>query len=460
MATSAKHRQFNNSQRKHILLVTNHGCHSPRITVTTDTGGQNFYVNEYAYALVNLGYKVTIINRGGYRHPVTKSLHKGIIYYDNTWDRGGQHCRLIYLQDGQSRLIPKEKIKKSNLIKESDFFTKLAANISFDLAKIFFINSHYWDGGVLGELIVKTIKKQHRIKTPHLWTPHSLGKLKQANYKKAKLSVIKKLNFPSRIRFEEAVIATVNGVVCTSNQIRQTFKHYQSKPKHYFWFPPGIEAWKYKPRRLNQCADAITLIGKMLAIPRQKIITLIKQGVFFLEISRTSRTKRKDIVLKAFSQMKNIERAWLIMTINREKNTYRQIMDLCRHLPHRDRIVLINKYLPEKTITQLYSLANVYVTASRMEGWGMAVQQAAASNTAIISSKYVPYVNEVLKERAIIVKDHQPINYAETMDRLITEPALRRKMAHLSYRLTTEKYSWRSLSKKFITNMSDKRIIR
>ncbi|MBD3164257.1 hypothetical protein GF323_03590 [Candidatus Woesearchaeota archaeon] len=67
-----QHNKFRNSERKHILMITNHGCHSPVIEVTTDTGGQNFYVNDLSEAFVRLGYKITILNRGGYKHPVTK----------------------------------------------------------------------------------------------------------------------------------------------------------------------------------------------------------------------------------------------------------------------------------------------------------------------------------------------------------------------------------------------------
>ena len=91
-----KHWLFNRSKRKHILIITNHGCHAPLIEVTTDTGGQNFYVNDLAFALVKHRYKVTILNRGGYRHPITKVLHKGIVYYDGVWGEKG-----IYKQYGR-----------------------------------------------------------------------------------------------------------------------------------------------------------------------------------------------------------------------------------------------------------------------------------------------------------------------------------------------------------------------
>lgn len=37
-----KHWLFNKSKRKHILIITNHGCHAPLIEVTTDTGGAEF----------------------------------------------------------------------------------------------------------------------------------------------------------------------------------------------------------------------------------------------------------------------------------------------------------------------------------------------------------------------------------------------------------------------------------
>lgn len=55
----------------HILMITNHGMHQWQVVPgLPDTGGQNVFVNEFSQALANLGFEITIVNRGGYPDPV------------------------------------------------------------------------------------------------------------------------------------------------------------------------------------------------------------------------------------------------------------------------------------------------------------------------------------------------------------------------------------------------------
>lgn len=53
-------------------MITNHGVHEWQVVPgLPDTGGQNVHVNQFTEALIDLGYRVTIVTRGGYPHPVT-----------------------------------------------------------------------------------------------------------------------------------------------------------------------------------------------------------------------------------------------------------------------------------------------------------------------------------------------------------------------------------------------------
>jgi glycosyltransferase involved in cell wall biosynthesis len=448
-----KHKIFNESKRKHILIITNHGCHSPFIKVTTDTGGQNFYVNDFSNALIRLGYKITILNRGGYKHPETRKLHKGIVYYDNVWGKKGIYCRLIYLEDGENKFIPKERLKKKNLEKERDFFLKIARKINLNPKKIYFISSHYWDAGILGILINEEIYKRYHKYRPHIWTPHSLGILKRANYKKASKKVIKALNFPTRTKYEEKIISTVDGVVATSGKIDSTLAKYKSKVKNHFWCPPGIDTGIFKPRTLDQCKEGINALKENLKLNKKEVLDLIKTKIVFLEVSRTAVSKQKDIVLKAFSRINNYNNAVLIMLAYNGTPVHEHLMDVHNNLKNKDNIILFDRYLSKEEITQIFSFANAYITASLMEGWGMAAQEAAASHCAIISSKFVPFATEVLKDNALIVNKNYPRLYAEKMDILIQEPHLREKLARKVYKITSKHYSWIALSNKLISKM-------
>lgn len=459
MILAQKHQRFRKTGRKHVLLITNHGCHSPVITVTTDTGGQNFYVNDLAKALVELNFKVTIINRGGYNHPETNQRHEGILYFDNVWGEKGQYARLMYLEDGVKAFIPKEKITVTGLKAEADFFFSQCVQLGENPGDLYFINSHYWDGGQLGVIIHDHIKAHYKSVIPHVWTPHSLGRLKRDNYKSNSPWSIRHFNFPSRINYEEKVIASVDGVTSTSNKIRHWLGLYNARVKCHFWHPPGINTELFKPRSAEQCGLAYEELSHISGMSIEAIKKLVKKKVVFLEVSRTTTTKRKDLLLQAFDYLKNPEAALFIMAVDHSTEVYDQIVELYQKMKNKDRVFLLDRYLSKEVVSEIFSLADVYITASVMEGWGMAVQQGAAAGAAIISSKFVPFVTEVLKDAALIVNKNDPKLYAEKMEQMINDKELRETSAHQVYEITVGEYSWHGLARRFISMMIERGLL-
>lgn len=456
-----KHLLFNKSRRKHILLITNHGCHAPVIHVTTDTAGQNFYVNNLAKCFLKQGYKVTILNRGGYNHPVTLSSQKGIVYYDKKWGKQGVLCRIIYLEDGIPRFINKEKLKKKNLLAEREFLFQKAKEIKLNFSSIYFINSHYWDAGILALMINDKLKKEFGFELPHIWTPHSLGILKKMNFKKAPEKTIKSFNFPSRINNEEKIIQAAGGIISTSGKIKKTLAKYQSKVKHHLWFPPGIDPEIYKPRKRKECSRALKILANKLKITEKELNKFLKDKIIFLEVSRPAIPKQKNLTLRAFRQIKNKRKAILIIIgiEDKQKIVYNKIMDVYQKAENKKNIILINKSLRAGITAQFFSLADVFVTAALNESWGMTAQEAAASQCAIISSKNVPSVTEALKEGALIINQQKPGLYTQKMDLLIKNKGLRKKLAAQNKHLISKNYSWNNLTYKFLNDLKDKKII-
>ncbi len=454
MPLRSKHIKFNESKRRHALVITNHGCHAPIINITTDTAGQNIYVNNFTKALLRLDYKITILNRGGFEHPATGELHKGIVYYDDIWGDKGIYCRIIYLEDDIDEFTCKEELEEGNLFKEKEFFFRIAEKIEFGLKKIDLINSHYWDGGILGIIIQEELKKRYNITIPHIWTPHSLGILKRKNYEGAPKNEIKLFKFPDRIKYEERVLSNVDGVVYTSNKIAETLSEYSASVKNLFRFPPGIDNNVFKPRKVEECKKGLNVIKKRLGLDIKDVIELIKKNVVFLEASRTDTTKQKDLILKSFSMIKNKKNALMIINVNNKSPLYNSILEIYKELKNKN-IVLIDEIIPDEEMSQLFSLADVYITASLMEGWGIAIQEAAASNCAIISSEFVPFVKEVLKDKAFIVVGNEPIFYAEKMDIMIENDNLRKKLAKEIYEIVKDQYSWSGLAQNLITELKN-----
>jgi len=112
------HEEFLASERKHILMITNHGIHQWKvISGLPDTGGQNVYVNQLTDVLADFGFKITIANRGGYPHPQTGEMRKGLHYKDGS-------RRIVYLEDGTSEFVRKEDMKE-HIPKLTDFLLAL-----------------------------------------------------------------------------------------------------------------------------------------------------------------------------------------------------------------------------------------------------------------------------------------------------------------------------------------------
>ena len=159
--------KFQNSSSPHCLMITNHGMHQwDVIPGLPDTGGQNVYVNQFSQALADQGYRITIVNRGGFVHPVTGKKQTGIHYRD-------EFQRILYLEDNVDQFIRKEDMAAQIPKLAADLLSKTGeTGETFDL-----IISHYWDGAALANAYIRLT----RTNIPHIWIPHSLAAIKKRN---------------------------------------------------------------------------------------------------------------------------------------------------------------------------------------------------------------------------------------------------------------------------------------
>lgn len=88
----------------------------------------------------------------------------------------------------------------------------------------------------------------------------------------------------------------------------------------------------------------------------------------------------------------------------------------------------------------------------------MAVQEAAASRCAVISSSFVPFVYEVLGEAALIVEKNTPLAYTERMDLLVENAELMKRIGEEAY-LKSQQHSWVSSTRRWINAMEEAGLI-
>ena len=443
---------FRDTNRTHVLMITNHGMHQWQVVPgLPDTGGQNVYVNQFTEALVDQGYRVTIINRGGYAHPVTGEMQTGVRFHPSG------HARIVYIEDGRHEFVRKEDMDEQLPKLAEDLKRRFAEeNDSFDL-----IISHYWDAGKLGVLV-----NQGERRLPHVWVPHSLGALKKRNMNP---STWADLRIDERIANERELLKAIDGGVATSSAIRDSFKNDYHVEAKYF-LPPCIE-----PDRIHPLdAAALEPTWQFLAEHSGLTAEELKRRRIVTEISRTDKTKRKDVLIKAFAQVRReVPDALLVVSIDdRTPALYESLRGLISDLGLEKDVIVLGSVWAQ--LPGLYNVTSVYCTPSVMEGFGMSAQEAAATAKPVVASNLVPFVCEyllgddtdriavdaggkshevMLGEAGVIVPADFVEGFAAAISRLLKDDALRSRMGKRALEITIPYFTWHSRSKELLDSL-------
>ncbi|MCF7855006.1 MAG: glycosyltransferase [Candidatus Pacebacteria bacterium] len=442
------HNQFVGSNRPHVLMITNHGIHQWEfIPGLPDTGGQNVFVNQFTSKLADLGFKITIVNRGGYEHPTTGEMHRGIDYYD-------KHQRILYLEDGDETFIRKEDMD-SQTPKLAKF---LVTQIKDEGIPVDLILSHYWDSAKVG-ILFNNARGEH---IKHIWTPHSLGAIKKRNMPP---DTWDDLRIDERIENEKWIVPQLEGVAATSSLIRESLKNDYGSDEPYF-LPPCVKTDRFFYRDVGADHDVWDFLSETTGLPKDdcqaaKIVT---------EISRTDKTKRKDVLIKAFAKVhEKLPQTLLVIAIDKtEKELAQGLFDLIDDLDLNNHVAAIGNEW--ERLPFLYSVTDIYCSPSVMEGFGMAVQEAAATRVPVVGSNRIPFVEEYLLgddveeqafddmtsgplrigEGGIVVPADDVAGFAHALETLLTDETLRRKTGECAYHITVPYFTWDDMTRRFL----------
>ena len=453
LSTDDAHERFARSGRTHVLMITNHGVHEWKVVPgLPDTGGQNVYVNQLTEALVAQGYRVTIANRGGYPHPTTGRLQTGVVYHPSGF------ARIMYAEDGRAEFVRKEDMNEQLPKLAEDLARKLERNGDrYDL-----IISHYWDAAKLGCLINESARRP----VPHVWVPRSLGALKKHNMDP---STWANLRIDERIAEERQLLEKIDGGVATSSAIRDTFKNDYGFDAKYF-LPPCVDEHRYRPH----CESEIEPIWTVLSDQSGLSADELKRRKFVTEISRTDKTKRKDVLIKAFARVKKeIPEAMLMVSIDPHvRDLQDSLLGLIDERGLADDVIVLGSVWNELPL--LYSVTDVYCTPSVMEGFGMSAQEATATGKPVVSSNLVPFVVEYLLgidpqrvaldhrgpakdllfgEAGVVVPADCVEGFAAAIVRLLTDDDRRRRMGARAREITVPYFTWRHLTEELLSDL-------
>ena len=306
-------------------------------------------------------------------------------------------------------------------------------------------------GRILADNLVvngKTLRDIFREIDTHVWTPHSIGIIKERNFWNKPEETVRKLKFTERNAHEESVCRNTPLYCSTSPEIWRALVSYHGvDPCAVFDFPPCINHEVFRPRNDDETADAYTYLSEQSGIS----IVDLRAGLIVFETSRMDRTKRKDLLLGSFATVAHrLDNVYLFIgggPANSE--TFAHLKDLKKSLPALEGRAFLLGFIPNEVIAPIFSIADLFVSASEMEGFGMSMSQAAAAQVAVVSSDLIPFATQYAKNAALVVKAGDVDGFAEAMELLLTDDMERRRRAKLLKEIADE-MDWKVTASGFL----------
>lgn len=350
------------AKRPRIAMVSTHGYVAANPPLgAADTGGQVVFVLELSKKLAQLGYEVDIWTRRFEDQPEQDSVN--------------EHVRVLRVPCGGPRFIPKEYLHE-HLAEWEENALRLIRHQALEYQ---FINSHYWDAGVVSQRLAATLG------VPHVHTPHSLGLWKQrqmlTDYPQDAAKFDKEFNFTVRNREERRLFHACDLVVATTpvqtDMLRSDYEVPESKLR---MIPPGYDDNRFYP--VGQATRAAL---------RQR---LGFQGHAILALGRLASNKGYDLLIQAFAETARRDPdARLYLAVGGEKMDAgeKRILEECRTLAAglglADRIHF-SGYVADEDLADTYRAADVFVLSSRYEPFGMTAVEAMACGTPVVATTH------------------------------------------------------------------------
>lgn len=116
--------------------------------------------------------------------------------------------------------------------------------------------------------------------------------------------------------------------------------------------------------------------------PSEKVREFASGRKVFLAVGALCRRKGIDVLLKAFSRFKTDDWCLVLCGLDRAEGEYER---LSRKLGLDSRVLFLGAY-PSDRIAEVYAAADVFVLASRFDGWGAVLNEAASIGMPLIGT--------------------------------------------------------------------------
>ena len=114
-------------------------------------------------------------------------------------------------------------------------------------------------------------------------------------------------------------------------------------------------------------------------------------------------------------------------------------------------------FVPDEVLDPLFSAADLFVSASEMEGFGMSVSQAAAARVAVISSDLIPFATSFAGDAPVVVPAGDVDGFARAIEQLLDDEDERERRAAALLEVARE-LNWTATAQRFVEWFGARRI--
>lgn len=383
-----------------IAMLSVHTSPLARPGYTKDAGGMNVYIRELARELGQRGLSVDIFTRW------TNNLTPRIVQIS-------PRARVIHVKAGPIAHVHKDALYEHlpAFVERVEQFRR-AEGIGYDL-----LHSHYWLSGVAAARLAA------QWGVPHITMFHTLGHLKLLAHPDEPES-------PLRLHMEQRIAQQADGIIAaTADERAQLLRHYGATSGQLRVIPCGIDLSLFAPRDAARARAAFGLD------PRRPLL---------LFAGRLDPFKGADILLRAAELMQEDAQIALAGGQLEEDADLERLRQLARELGIEQRVHFLGAQ-PRHVMPALYSAADVTVVPSYHESFGLVAVESLACGTPVVATRAGGLTTVVRHGETGYLVPRCPGFFAERLDLLLRDHALRRRMGRAA-RPSVRQFSWANIA--------------
>lgn len=408
---------------RRIMMISTHGyvAANPELG-KPDTGGQVVYILELARCLGRLGFQIDIYTRQFENQPVIEKVTDRV--------------RVVRIPCGDEAFIPKEYLCDSI----PEWTANAIAFIRQHRLQYEFINSHYWDAGLAGQLVAQ------RLKLRHLHTPHSIGSWKKANMPQGEGDEAEqRWNFSRRIRDEKIIYDECDGVIATTPQQRQILLggDYDVPLAKIHVVPPGYDDSRFFP----------VSIATRQTLKRE----LGLDGRIVLALGRLARNKGYDLLIQSMravvDRVPDVKLLLAIGSTSLNEDEKKQL-DSLRAIAQETGLtecILFRDYIPDEFLADYYRACDVFALSSRYEPFGMtAVEAMACGAPTVITTEGGLWEQVNWGADALYANPNDCDAFGHAICQILQYPEVADRLAKYGSQKARAKFTWTGIAQQIL----------